>query len=137
MNDLLLIIFGASGDLAKKKLIPALFKLYLEEKLPLNTKILGVGRTSIDTAGFREMIRSNSLNGNQSTRTSENYLHNFLESFDYLVMDPSKPEDYLLLKEKAKMFFPDCHNYIFYMATPPQLSEIIPKNLFLPISSGI
>ncbi len=131
MNDLLLIIFGASGDLAKKKLIPALFKLYLEEKLPLNTKILGVGRTSIDTAGFREMIRSNSLNGNQSTRTSENYLHNFLESFDYLVMDPSKPEDYLLLKEKAKMFFPDCHNYIFYMATPPHLSEIIPKNLFL------
>ncbi|MEK6544548.1 MAG: glucose-6-phosphate dehydrogenase, partial [Elusimicrobiota bacterium] len=40
-----LVIFGASGDLTHRKLIPALFSLYLKKQLPKNAYILGFGRT--------------------------------------------------------------------------------------------
>ena len=49
-----LVIFGASGDLTKRKLLPALFELYCNNLLPEKYSIIGVGRTALDDALFRE-----------------------------------------------------------------------------------
>ena len=45
MNRFVMIIFGASGDLTKRKLMPALYTLYKEKRLPESFAVLGVGRT--------------------------------------------------------------------------------------------
>src|SRR3990172_8361752 len=51
-----LVIFGSSGDLSKRKLIPALYRLYKNRLLPEDFFILGTGRTEMDTWQFREMM---------------------------------------------------------------------------------
>jgi glucose-6-phosphate 1-dehydrogenase len=53
----LLVIFGASGDLTRRKLVPALFDLHREKILPGSFSVLGVSRTAHDDASFRERLR--------------------------------------------------------------------------------
>ena len=49
-----LVIIGATGDLCKRKLAPALYRLYLNNSLPASLPIVGYGRTSLDESRFRE-----------------------------------------------------------------------------------
>ena len=55
-GNLILVIFGASGDLTSRKLIPALFSLKSQKLLPEKYAILGTGRTKIETDEFRKKI---------------------------------------------------------------------------------
>ena len=57
-KNLVLVIFGASGDLTSRKLIPALFSLKSQNLMPEKYAILGVGRTKITTEEFREKMNS-------------------------------------------------------------------------------
>ena len=52
----IMIIFGASGDLTKRKLMPALYTLYKGGRLPEGFSILGIGRTSYTDNYYREYI---------------------------------------------------------------------------------
>ena len=49
-----LVIFGASGDLANRKLLPSLFRLFQKDLLPDNFSVVGCARTPMDDEGFRE-----------------------------------------------------------------------------------
>src|SRR5437588_5379218 len=51
------VIFGATGDLTRRKLLPAFYHLFMEGKLPDRFAIVGVGRTDIDDEAFRERAR--------------------------------------------------------------------------------
>ncbi|MDO8928447.1 MAG: glucose-6-phosphate dehydrogenase, partial [Bacteroidota bacterium] len=53
----ILVIFGASGDLTKRKLIPALYELHTQQLLPEKLAVLGVSRTELSDAGFREKMK--------------------------------------------------------------------------------
>ncbi len=57
-KNLTLVIFGASGDLTARKLIPALFSLKSQNLLPEKFTILGIGRTKITTEEFREKMKA-------------------------------------------------------------------------------
>ena len=52
----MLVIFGASGDLTARKLIPALFNLYLANHLPKNFAVLGVSRSDLSDESFRDRV---------------------------------------------------------------------------------
>ena len=52
------VIFGATGDLTRRKLLPAFHHLFLEGKLPEGFVILGAGRTPMDDRGFRSSARA-------------------------------------------------------------------------------
>src|SRR4029434_9455108 len=52
-----LVIFGASGDLTKRKLIPALYNLALEKRLPEKTAVIGYARSEMTHESFRERMR--------------------------------------------------------------------------------
>ena len=56
MRCLSFVVFGASGDLAKKKIYPALFALYFDGRLPENFMIYGYARSSMTTEEFRDKI---------------------------------------------------------------------------------
>src|SRR3954447_2221595 len=53
-----LVIFGAAGDLARRKLVPALYNLFLDGRLPGPFAVLGVDRVALDDDGFRRQLRA-------------------------------------------------------------------------------
>ncbi|MDD4657339.1 MAG: glucose-6-phosphate dehydrogenase [Bacteroidales bacterium] len=119
MKEHLIIIFGGSGDLASRKLIPALYSLHQRKKELVPFKIVAVGRTSFSNDSFREHIIEKGEYSNKE----------FFNSLFYLQMDPSVKGDYSKLIEKLKEF--ESSDYLFYLATPPSLYESIPTNLKL------
>src|SRR3990172_3368359 len=66
----LLVIFGASGDLTKRKLVPALFGLFREKLLPEEFAVLGVSRTPYTDDAFRDYLRD-SIRGSEAGERSE------------------------------------------------------------------
>ncbi len=63
-----IVIFGASGDLTTRKLMPALFNLYKNDGLPESFSIVGCGRTPLDNQGFRERLESGFIPEDRSDR---------------------------------------------------------------------
>ncbi len=121
----ILIIFGASGDLARRKLVPALYALYANKLLPEKFAILGIGRTSYDDHSYRSYMEE-SL---QEFADNFNREKDFIRMLHYLSMDPSEESDYSDLVKKLEKIgqitgIPG--RYIFYLATPPSLYELIP-----------
>lgn len=134
-NGMILIIFGASGDLTLRKLIPALCDLSNQNLLPENYSILGVGRTNMDDNAFRlkmhEGIQRFIPNSICGAKTLDD---DFLKRLHYLSLDTSNSEDYQLLTKRLSELDQTFHssgNYLFYLATPPGLYETIISNLGL------
>jgi glucose-6-phosphate 1-dehydrogenase len=50
------VLFGATGDLAKRKIYPALFNLYLNQKLPKSFSVIGVGRRDFADSEFQSRV---------------------------------------------------------------------------------
>ena len=57
-DNQMLVIFGASGDLTARKLIPSLFNLYLADQLPENFVVLGVSRSDLSDSKIRFILGS-------------------------------------------------------------------------------
>lgn len=130
-QDLILVIFGALGDLTMRKLIPGLFNLFLKEQMPDHFTILGLGRTTMEDAHFRQQMETGiERYGKNKGETPDRKA--FCRHLHYSKVNPSLEADYAILKEKLETLGKECPchgNYIFYMATPPSLFEIIPKHL--------
>ena len=131
-GNLILIIFGASGDLTSRKLIPALFSLKMQNLLPVRFAVMGVGRTNYSDADFRKKMKKSILIFSEEKNPDEKSVEEFTGCISYLPMDNSSLPDYERLK--ARLCETDKElcggaNYIFYMATPPSMYEIIAENL--------
>ena len=123
-EDQLLVIFGASGDLTRRKLIPALYDLFIQKLLPAHFGVLGVSRTPMSDEEFRQKAKEFLAEGDQRME--------FLRLLHYQSVDPSKGEDYPILKERLDSLNKDLdtkENFIFYLSTPPSLYELIPEHL--------
>jgi len=130
-KNCVLIIFGASGDLTERKLVPALFELKNQNLLPESFTILGTGRTKLNDTQFREKMR-NSLKVNPDIKTNQPFTDEFLQNMFYFPVDTSSKNDYYLLKNRLEILDSKRNgesNYIFYLATPPSLYNIIAVNI--------
>ncbi len=131
MDALIFTIFGASGDLAKRKLIPAIFQLHKEKLLPEGFAVLGVSRTEYTDEVFREEVFfKNSLM--DLTGEDEGTKAEFAQKLFYQSIDTGNGADYAKVKNRlaeldARLNLPG--NYIFYLSTPPNLYHLIPKFL--------
>ena len=120
----IMVIFGATGDLTKRKLFPALYNLAKEKFLPENFAIVGVGRQEMETEDFRRKIISE-LKEFVGSGTDKKLLEWFNERTFYTGGDFD--EDKKLFKDIKKMLgdvgkqFSIPPNYFYYMATPPSL----------------
>ena len=127
-----MIIFGATGDLTSRKLIPALFDLYCGDFLPKEHAIVGVGRTELNDEAFRKkVIYDNTHLTSKDTATKE-HLEGFARRTFFQCVDTSKPEEFEKLKNKLDQTDANRasgNNFLFYMATPPSLYETIASNL--------
>lgn len=131
-EDQLLVIFGASGDLTGRKLMPALYELHTRQLLPDRFAVLGAARTPYNDEEFRRLQAENIRKERSSGPPDEALLQNFLQRVHYLTFETTDPNEYLRLKERIQSLrttenLPD--RLLFYMATPPFLYCVIPACL--------
>lgn len=127
-----LAIFGASGDLTKRKLIPALFNLMRSGLLPDRWYVVGLGRSTMDDKEFRKTARESLSLFSQSGSVSPSDLEAFGKRLYYLAGDSEDPGYYLRLKERLIQLDKEQGvegNRLFYLATPPSLYTGIIKHL--------
>ena len=99
----LLIIFGGTGDLAKKKLSAALYNIFKDEKISENFAILSIGRKEISKDDYKNMIKEgieNSLNSNIKSKDWES----FEKKIFYYSLEFNKGEDYKFLEKYISDF---------------------------------
>lgn len=131
-NDQLLVIFGASGDLTGRKLLPALFELFIGDMLPEHFAILGAARTAFTDDEFRAEQRKHILEARGNKETNSADLDRFLQILFYLAFDSTKSAEYVKLKDRVRLLLqqeniPD--RIMYYLATPPLMYELVPKYL--------
>jgi len=130
-EDQQLVIFGASGDLTERKLIPALFDLYCGGFLPSKFAITGVGRTEFTNEGYREKVIFNNSNVIKKDETGTK-VKEFAAMVHYHAMDTKNVDSYEGLHNQLNKIDKEigcASNYIFYLATPPSLYGTITSGL--------
>ena len=126
-----LIIFGASGDLTRRKLIPAVFDLFRRKMLPENYAILGISRTAISSEDYRQrFVIENKYIGKSEEHEDEKI--EFAKLIHYHSIDTKSPQGYESLRDKLNelnSYGTVIKNYVFYLSTPPSLYRVITDNL--------
>jgi glucose-6-phosphate 1-dehydrogenase len=123
------VIFGASGDLAHRKLLPALFSLYAARTLPEPFTIVGTGRTALGHEEFRRRMREAVGELARIKPPSEAVWDRFAAALYYVTGDPGNAALYReldALLTEIEQRRGGAANRLFYCATPPSIySEII------------
>lgn len=131
-DDHILVIFGASGDLTYRKLVPAVFDLYMQDMLPGNFAILGVSRSDLSDDAFRDKMQEGIREFSKFNQSSDDKIKSFCQLLYYQSIDTSSEEDYTKVKSRLEALDDDCAscgNYTYYLSTPPSLYTIIPGAL--------
>ena len=127
-----IVIFGASGDLALRKLIPAFHTLRCENRLPDNVCSIGVARSKLTVDEFREKLyRGIGEYGRHKTATSELWPR-FTDRLTYLSGDYDDPETYRRLAaelDRLDAVYGTTGNRLFYLAVPPFLYPVVVEQL--------
>ena len=126
------VIFGASGDLTRRKLVPALLDLARQGVLPPGFTIVGVARTEMTDEGFREHLHKSLQEFGEITGEESGLWSTFSQAVRYLSMDPSKPEEYDRLRSALEEIASSrgvAPNVLFYLSTPPNLYAPIVRAL--------
>jgi glucose-6-phosphate 1-dehydrogenase len=115
-----IVIFGASGDLTARKLVPALFNLYRKNRLPLDTRIIGFARRPMRDEVFRDRLRESVIQFSNDTFDAGLW-DAFATGVRYFQGNMDEPEDY----QKLKVFLDGCEpgpsDRLYYLATSPTL----------------
>lgn len=124
-----IVIFGASGDLTHRKLIPALYNLYKIGRLSENFSVLGVARSELNDETFREKMREALIHNEETTPDT---LDAFCSHLYYQAVNTSDAQDYGKLVPRLDDLhdkYQTCGNTLYYMSTPPSLYGVIPECL--------
>ncbi|MFO7449006.1 glucose-6-phosphate dehydrogenase [Haemophilus influenzae] len=124
-----IVIFGASGDLTHRKLIPALYNLYKIGRLSENFSVLGVARSDLNDETFRKKMREALIHNEETTPET---LDAFCSHLYYQAVNTSDAQDYGKLVSRLDDLhdkYQTCGNTFYYMSTPPSLYGVIPECL--------
>ena len=128
----IIVIFGASGDLAHRKLIPALYDLFLDKWLPEQFVVVGVSRTEMSDDQFREHLRSGVDQFSRRCKSNDPNWADFAPHLTYLTGDPTIKNAYTSLSRRMEDLEKDWQtqaSHIFYLAIPPAVVESIAEQL--------
>lgn len=131
-GNLILVIFGATGDLTARKLVPSLFSLMNQNLLPEKFVLLGVGRGEMTSTDFREKMAEAIRKYREDREQEMSHIPEFVKNAEYHRLDYSKLSDYAdmgLKLTKVRNESGIGGNVIFYMATPPNMYETICSHL--------
>ncbi len=123
-----ILIFGASGDLTQRKLIPALFNSYRKGRLPQQFHIVGFARRPWDDEQFRALLREGLLEFEPQSYTAEVWAE-FSPHITYYQGNLDTPADYADLPACLATLENGPANRLYYLATAPEFFVPIVQNL--------
>ena len=121
-----IVIFGANGDLTKRKLIPALYRLAHEGRLPPGFAIVGNSRTGMTDEAFREKMKEALQEFLEDTPFDERLWTDFSQNLSYFAGDLHDPDTYTKLAARLDEIQASRHtddNVLFYLSTQPSHYE--------------
>lgn len=124
--DTNITIFGGTGDLTFRKLLPALYTMYVSDKLPENSRLVIIGRRSYDSASYRGLAKDWVKKFTRLPFTEVKF-EAFSRKIDYFRMDLSSPGDYLRLNDYFSK--DEITSHLFYLAVAPKFFSIIAEGL--------
>ena len=124
------VVFGASGDLTTRKLIPSLMQIYQNQLLDDGFFLLGTGRKKLSQEEFRQIARKSITDS--SNNTTDSHIEAFIENFYYVSGNYDEPLFYKNIKSKLDELDAKHHvngRRVFYLAVPPFLYGAIVEQL--------
>lgn len=129
-KPLSIIILGASGDLARTKLIPALFALYSQDLLPHEVHVVGFGRKPMSDEEFRSSITEHLTCRYVPGASCQRYMDEFLARCAFVSGQYDSRDDFLGLYARLReLEGGPAANRVYYMAIPP--------SVFLPVAKSL
>ena len=125
------VIFGATGDLARRKLLPALYRLARQRLLPAEFAVLGTARPAMDDEGFRLKMRE-ALDEFSEEEIDEAAWDSFATGLFYLPGEFDDPQLYAKIKTKLQEINTarnTQNNQLFYLATAPDFFGVVARQL--------
>jgi glucose-6-phosphate 1-dehydrogenase len=118
------VLFGATGDLSRRMLVPSLYHLWREARLPAGTRLIGAARSDLDAAAFRAQVTEALVAGAASQYREPGAIAEFAGQFDYVAVDAGDPGSIAALA--ARVGGSTC---LHYFATAP--------TLYGPLAAGL
>jgi glucose-6-phosphate 1-dehydrogenase len=128
LEPCILVIFGAAGDLTRRKLLPALYSLTLEKVLGERFAIVGFSRSPQSNEAYREILYESLQSYSRSTPVDEALWEGFSQRIAYVEGNFEDPEGYAQLRrtlESLEEQIGSEGNRLYYLATPPSAAPII------------
>lgn len=122
-----LVLFGGTGDLAWRKLMPALFQAFRHGSLPPGGRIIGVARDDLSDAQYRQLMAERAGRVELAKRPTAEEFTAFGSMLHYLRMDLSQPADYARLAAMVQERRAD--SLVMYLATAPALFTAVAEQI--------
>ncbi len=127
-----LVIFGGTGDLAQRKILPGLYRRFHAGQMPQDARIIGAARSDMDAEGYREMVRSAIDSFVAKSLCEAEVIAAFLERVDYVTVDAKGDGGWADLKAKLR----DAVIPAFYFSVAPSLFGDLAERLHSHGMSG-
>jgi len=130
-DSCLLVIFGATGDLTRRKLIPALYDLACVGCTSRNFEVLGIGRSKLTDDDLRARLREGAADSRETRNFSDDGWNDFAKRMHYLIGDANQADFYPHLKAKIEELQKNgaSRNVLFYVSTQASLAPPIVEGL--------
>ncbi|MFI2742213.1 glucose-6-phosphate dehydrogenase [Zhouia sp. PK063] len=128
----IIVIFGGTGDLAKRKLIPAFYNLFLDDRMAKELAIFGLGRTELDDEKYREIQYEAVSEFSRSGKPEKEKWDTFKESIYYFPSNINDEKSYTDLRKKLEKLDKEWGaraNRLFYLSVSPKFIETVTQNL--------
>lgn len=133
LDSLTFVLFGATGDLAKRKIFPSLFNLFLDKKMPKSFSIIGLGRREWTNETFQKHVEKSIQTFSRRLENSDvSKMKEFISAFRYSSLDVTDNEGYkqvldMIQKREEELSIPE--NRLFYLSVAPEFFDVIALNI--------
>ncbi len=125
---MIFVIFGGTGDLSYRKLLPALYRMAGRDVLDQDFRLIAISNDPHDSQSYRKKVQSALSDYLESPPAEPEALERFLEKAEYLQMELDQPEGYRLLKDLVASC-PKGDRIFYYFAVTPELFPVIAEHL--------
>ena len=122
-----LVLFGGTGDLAWRKLMPALFQAFRHGSLPREGRILAIARDDLSNEQYRALIQQRFAQVDLAKRPSDEEFARFAQLLQFQRLDLSRPDGYARLKSRLQER--SAQQVVMYLATSPALFTTVVEQL--------
>ncbi|MBU8879723.1 glucose-6-phosphate dehydrogenase [Bacillus sp. FJAT-29790] len=132
MDSMTFVLFGATGDLAKRKIFPALYNLFLDNKLPPSFSIVGIGRREWSDRVFQIRVKESLQAFSRRLAKDPSKTEEFLRLFRYRSLDVTNKSGYKKLittiqKREEELNIPE--NRLYYLSVAPEFVDVITSHI--------